>query len=71
MTLTRHFKETILARARRDTRFRRALLSEAINAYLAGDTAAGKANLRDPVNSPGSSPRAPTSSPFRGLSEGV
>ena len=50
MALTRNFKETILARARRDARFRQALFSEAINAYLAGDTAAGKAILRDLVN---------------------
>jgi DNA-binding phage protein len=50
MALTRDFKETILARARRDARFRQALFTEAINAYLAGDTATGKAILRDLVN---------------------
>jgi len=50
MALTRDFKETIAARARRDARFRQALFSEAINAYLAGDTTAGKAILRDLVN---------------------
>jgi len=50
MTLTRDFKETILARAQRDPRFRQALFTEAIDAYLAGDTAAGKAMLRDLVN---------------------
>ena len=50
MALTRGFKETIAARARRDARFRQALFSEAINAYLAGDTTAGKAILRDLVN---------------------
>jgi DNA-binding phage protein len=50
MPLTRHFKKTIAARARRDPRFREALFTEAINAYLAGDTAEGKAILRDLVN---------------------
>jgi DNA-binding phage protein len=50
MALTRGFKETIAARARRDPRFREALFTEAINAYLAGDTAEGKAILRDLVN---------------------
>ena len=50
MALTRDFKTTILARAQRDARFRQALFTEAINAYLAGDTTTGKAILRDLVN---------------------
>jgi DNA-binding phage protein len=50
MTLTRDFKKTISARAKRDPRFREALLAEALNAYLAGNTAEGKAILRDLVN---------------------
>jgi len=50
MALTRTFKQTIAARARRDPRFREALFTEAMNAYLAGDTAEGKAILRDLVN---------------------
>lgn len=50
MGLTKDFKVTVLARARRDARFREALLIEAINAYLAGDIAVGKAVLRDLVN---------------------
>lgn len=50
MALTRSFKQTIAARARRDPRFRQALFTEAINAYLAGDMAEGKAMLRDLVN---------------------
>lgn len=50
MALTRNFKETVLARAQRDARFRQALFTEAINAYLAGDIAEGKAILRDLVN---------------------
>ena len=50
MALTRDFKQTIAARARRDFRFREALFTEAISAYLAGNTAEGKAILRDLVN---------------------
>ena len=50
MALTRDFKETIQARAQRDPRFRQALFTEAINAYLEGDTTSGKAILRDLVN---------------------
>jgi DNA-binding phage protein len=50
MALTRDFKETVLARIRRDAKYREALFTEAINAYLTGDTATGKAILRDLVN---------------------
>jgi len=50
MALTRDFKKTILERAQKDARFREALFTEAINCYLEGDTAAGKAILRDLVN---------------------
>ena len=50
MALTRDFKTTIAARARRDTRFLEALFTEAINAYLSGNTTEGKAILRDLVN---------------------
>jgi len=50
MALTRAFKETIAARARRDARFRESLLTEAVNAFLAGETNEGKAILRDLIN---------------------
>jgi DNA-binding phage protein len=50
MPLTKDFRQTIQARAQRDPRFREALFTEAINAYLAGDTAAGRTVLRDLVN---------------------
>ena len=50
MALTRDFKETVVARVQRDPRFREALFTEAMNAYLGGDTVAGKAILRDLVN---------------------
>jgi DNA-binding phage protein len=50
MALTREFKETVAARVQRDARFLEALFTEAINAYLSGETATGKAMLRDLVN---------------------
>ena len=50
MALTRDFRETIQADAARDPKFRAALLTEALDAYLAGDVAVGKAVLRDLVN---------------------
>ena len=52
MALTRDFRETVAARAQRDPKFRQALFTEAINAYLAGDTQTGKAVLRNLVNAP-------------------
>lgn len=50
MALTRDFRETVANRARRDRKFRVALLTEALDALLAGDVAPGKAILRDYVN---------------------
>jgi DNA-binding phage protein len=50
MTLTRDFKETVMARARRDPEFRGALLIEATDAFLSGDIETGKALLRDYLN---------------------
>ena len=50
MVMTRDCRSTILERAQNDARFREALFTEAINAYLAGDTGTGKAILRDLVN---------------------
>ena len=50
MALTRDFKLTVAARAQRDPKYRQALFTEALNAYLAGDTRTGKAVLRDLVN---------------------
>lgn len=37
MVLTRHFKETLLARLERDPEFRRELLKEGIDSLLLGD----------------------------------
>ena len=50
MAVRRDFKDTIGARVKRDSRFREALFTEAINAYLGGDLTTGKAILRDLVN---------------------
>jgi hypothetical protein len=50
MALTRAFRETVYQRAQRDRAFRKALLTEAVNAYLSGDEATGKTVLRDVIN---------------------
>jgi DNA-binding phage protein len=50
MALTREFKETVKARAMIDPAFRAALLTEAVELLLSGDTATGKAVLRDYIN---------------------
>jgi DNA-binding phage protein len=50
MPLTRDFKETVQARARRDAGFRKALLREALDCMLAGDVETGKIVLRDYIN---------------------
>ena len=46
MPLTRSFKETVQARVRRDPAFRAALLTEGVQALLAGDLDTGKARSR-------------------------
>jgi len=50
MPLTRDFRETTYARAQRDIAFRKALLTEAVNAYLSGEGTVGKTVLRDFIN---------------------
>ena len=50
MPLTHNFKETVRARAQRDSAFRQALLREAVECIINGDLATGKAVLRDYVN---------------------
>jgi DNA-binding phage protein len=50
MPLTRSFKETVKARAERDSKFRVAMLKEAADAFLRGETDVGKILLRDYVN---------------------
>ena len=50
MALTRDFRQTVLARAVKDTKFRRGLLTEAVNEFLEGDIEVGKKLLRDYIN---------------------
>ncbi len=50
MALTREFRESIRVRAERDPAFRKALFTEALNAYLTGEEATGKAVLKDLIN---------------------
>lgn len=50
MALTKDFKDTIQARARRDPAFRKALLQEGVECLLSGDVDTGKAVLRDYIN---------------------
>lgn len=50
MALTRDFKETIKARVERDKAFRKELLREAVECFLAGEIQTGKAVLRDYIN---------------------
>ena len=50
MPLTRDFKETVQARARRDPVFRAGLLTEGVECLLAGDIETGKIVLRDYIN---------------------
>ncbi len=50
MALTCDIRLTVATRMQRDSEFCGALLAEAVNACLAGDTRTGKAVLRDLVN---------------------
>lgn len=51
MALTRDFKETVRARARRDPAFRRALLREEIGRLVGGEVETSKILLRDYLQS--------------------
>ena len=50
MQLTRDCKQTMKARAEQDRPFREALLTEALDCFLAWDTDTGKTLLRDYIN---------------------
>ena len=50
MGLRKDFRETIYVRARRDSAFRKALLTEAVSAYLSGEENVGKTVLKDFIN---------------------
>ena len=50
MSLTKDFRQTVRARATRDSAFRKALFQEAVQALLQGDIDAGRAAMRDYIN---------------------
>jgi DNA-binding phage protein len=50
MPLTRDYKETVVARIKRDRKFARAMYAEAIAALIEGETANGLSMLRDLVH---------------------
>jgi DNA-binding phage protein len=50
MPLTRSFRETVQARARRDIKFRQGLLAGAMQALLDGNLEEGRAALRSCIN---------------------
>jgi DNA-binding phage protein len=50
MALTRDYRQTVLARIKRDPGFAQALYAEAMNALLDGETAEGLSMLRDLVH---------------------
>jgi len=50
MPLTRSFRETVQARARRDVKFRQAVLAEATQALLDGNLEEGFSALRSCIN---------------------
>ncbi len=50
MTITKSFKDTVQARALRDSKFREGILRESIESMISGDIKTGKALLRDYIN---------------------
>ncbi|MGI9305482.1 MAG: DNA-binding protein [Gammaproteobacteria bacterium] len=50
MALTRDFRDTVQARVRESASFRRAMLVEAMDCFLSGETDVGKSILRDYIN---------------------
>ena len=50
MALTREYKQTVLARIKRDPKFAKALYAEAVNALLDGETDEGLSMLCDLVH---------------------
>ncbi|WP_026941467.1 helix-turn-helix domain-containing transcriptional regulator [Hellea balneolensis] len=50
MTVTRSFRDTVLARANIDPNYRYGLLTESMDAMLSGDLETGKSLLRDYIN---------------------
>lgn len=50
MAITKHFRETVLARARNDKQFRREMLREAVETFLNDELDLAKSLLRDYIN---------------------
>ena len=50
MALTRSFRDTVIARIKREPEFGVALMQEGVELFLNGDTEAGKSLLRDYIN---------------------
>ncbi len=50
MALTKEYRQTVVARIKRDRKFARALYGEAISALIEGETAEGLSMLRDLVH---------------------
>lgn len=50
MPLARDFKQTVQARVRSDSAFRKELLRESVESFLSGDIETGKVVLRDYIN---------------------
>src|SRR5689334_2359696 len=50
MALTRHYKDTVVARIQRDRKFARAIYAGAIEMFLAGETSEALSRLRDLVH---------------------
>ena len=50
MALTQYYKETVVARIRRDPKFARTLYAEALAAFLEGETTEALSMLRDLVH---------------------
>ncbi len=50
MALTRSFRDTVIARIKREPEFGVALMQEGVELFLSGDTEAGKSLLRDYIN---------------------
>jgi hypothetical protein len=50
MPLTRHFKDTVQARVRRDPAFRKELLRAGVESFVSGEAETGKAVLRNYIH---------------------
>lgn len=50
MPLSKDFRETVLKRAKKDTRFRRQMFAEALSAFLNNELTVAKSLLRDYIN---------------------